>query len=88
MRKNGVTLGIMPDFNGNEKNGLRADIVTPGKAAADGGMKNGDIITAIDGATISNVYDYMSKMGQMKPGQIITVDILRDGIKMTLLIQL
>jgi aminopeptidase YwaD len=88
MRRNGVTLGIMPDFNGNEKTGLRADIVTPGKPAASGGMKNGDIITAINGETISNVYDYMSKLGKLKTGQKITVEILRDGNKMTLLIQL
>ena len=33
-RKKGVTLGIMPDFAGNVKNGLRADLVTPGKPAA------------------------------------------------------
>ena len=51
-------------------------------------MKNGDIITSINDETISNIYDYMTKMGQMKAGQIITVEILRDGNKMTLLIQL
>ncbi|MCX6335010.1 MAG: M20/M25/M40 family metallo-hydrolase [Bacteroidia bacterium] len=88
MRKNGVTLGIMPDFNGNEKSGLRADIVTPGKPAALAGMKNGDIITLINGEIISNIYDYMTKMGQMKAGQIITLEILRDGKKMTLNVQL
>ncbi|MBI5008706.1 MAG: M20/M25/M40 family metallo-hydrolase, partial [Bacteroidia bacterium] len=40
-RRKGVTLGIMPDFAGNIKNGLRADFVTPGKPAALGGMKKG-----------------------------------------------
>jgi|WetSurMetagenome_2_1015567.scaffolds.fasta_scaffold00001_96 aminopeptidase YwaD len=88
MRRKSVTLGIMPDFNGNEKNGLRADIVTPGKPGALGGMKNGDIITAINGKAISNIYDYMSRMGQLKTGQTITVEIMRDGNKMTLIIQL
>ncbi len=39
----------MPDFAGNVKNGLRADFVTPGKPAALGGMKKGDIITSING---------------------------------------
>lgn len=88
MRGKGASLGIMPDFNGIEKNGLRADMVTPGKPAANGGMKNGDIITSINGKTITNIYDYMSKMGELKAGQIITVEIVRDGNKMTLLIQL
>jgi len=88
MRRNGVTLGIMPDFNGVEKNGLRADIVTPGKPAANGGMKNGDIITSINGKVINNIYDYMSKMGELKAGEVITVEIIRGGNTMTLLIQL
>ncbi|HNY15292.1 MAG TPA: M20/M25/M40 family metallo-hydrolase, partial [Bacteroidales bacterium] len=88
MRKNGVTLGIMPDFNGNEKSGLRADIVTPGKPAALGGMIKGDIITAINGSTIRNIYDYMEKMGEMKSGEKITVEIIRNGDKMSILIQL
>jgi hypothetical protein len=88
MRRKSVTLGIMPDFNGNEKSGLRADIVTPGKPAARGGMKNGDIITSINGKTISNIYDYMSRMGQLKNSQTITVEVLRDGNKMVLIIQL
>lgn len=88
MRRQGVTLGIMPDFAGNVKNGLRADFVTPGKPAALGGMKNGDIITAINGKTINNIQDYMFRMGQLKHGQTINVEILRNGKKEVLLIQL
>jgi len=88
MRGKGATLGIMPDFNGIEKNGLRADIVTPGKPAANGGMKNGDIITAINGKAINNIYDYMAKMGELKAGEVITVEIIRNGNNMTLLLQL
>jgi hypothetical protein len=88
MRRKGVTLGIMPDFAGNVKNGLRADFVTPGKPAALGGMKKGDIITSINGKTVNNIQDYMFRMSQLKHGQTISVEILRDGNKMVLLIQL
>lgn len=88
MRRQGVTLGIMPDFAGNIKNGLRADLVTPGKPAAIGGMKKGDIITAINGKTVSNIQDYMYRMGQLKPGETISVEVLRNGKKEVLLIQL
>jgi aminopeptidase YwaD len=88
MRRRGVTLGIMPDFAGNVKNGLRADFVTPGKPAALGGMKKGDIITSINGKIISNIQDYMFRMGQLKHGQTITVEVLRNGEKEVLLIQL
>jgi hypothetical protein len=88
MRRRGVTLGIMPDFAGNVKNGLRADFVTPGKPAALGGMKKGDIIISINGKTINNIQDYMFRMGQLKHGQTINVEVIRDGKKEVLLIQL
>lgn len=87
-RKKGVTLGIMPDFAGVIKNGLRADFVTPGKPAAIGGMQKGDIITGINGKTINNIQDYMFRMGQLKHGQTISVEILRGDKKVVLLIQL
>jgi len=88
MRRKGVTLGIMPDFAGNVKNGLRADFVTPGKPAGLGGMIKGDIITAINGKSVNNIQDYMFRMGQLKHGQTINVEVLRDEKKLILLIQL
>ncbi len=88
MRRGGVTLGIMPDFAGNVRNGLRADFVTPGKPAALGGMKKGDIITSINGKTVNNIEDYMFRMNQVKHGDIISVEVLRNNKKEVLLIQL
>jgi len=88
VRRKGATLGIMPDFAGIVKNGLRADEVDPGRPAAIGGMKKGDIITSINGKTINNVYDYMFRMAQFRHGQSIVVEVLRDGTKISLLIQL
>ncbi|MCU0472141.1 MAG: M28 family peptidase [Bacteroidales bacterium] len=88
MRRKGVTLGIMPDFAGNVKNGLRADFVTPSGPAALGGMKKGDIIISINNKTVNNVYDYMSRLAQLKRGQTISVEVLRNGQKVVLLIQL
>jgi len=87
-RRKGVTLGIMPDFAGVIKNGLRADFITPGKPAALGGMKKGDIITAINGKSVNNIQDYMSRMGQLKHGQTISVEVIRNEKKAVLLIQL
>ena len=87
-RRRGVTLGIMPDFAGNVKNGLRADFVTPGKPAAIGGMVKGDVIVAIDNKPVSNIEDYMFRLSQLKPGQMVTVEVMRDGKRELLLIQL
>ncbi|MGE5420171.1 MAG: M20/M25/M40 family metallo-hydrolase [Chloroflexota bacterium] len=87
-RMKGVTLGIMPDFAGVVKNGLRADFITPGKPAALGGMKKGDIIISIEGKPVNNIQDYMFRMQQVKKGQTITVEVLRNEKKVGLLIQL
>ncbi len=83
-----VTLGIMPDFVSSENNGLRVDFVTVGKPAHGGGMIKGDIITAIDGMLVSNIYDYMARLGKLMAGQTITVEVLRNEKKELLLIQL
>ena len=87
-RRKGVALGIMPDFAGVIKNGLRADFVTPGKPAALGGMQKGDIIKVINGKTVNNIQDYMFRMGQLKHGQTISVEVLRNDKTVVLLIQL
>jgi S1-C subfamily serine protease len=62
--------------------------VSKGKAAERGGIRNGDIITAIDGLAVKNIYDYMYRLGKLSRNQIISVEILRGGKKEVLLIQL
>ncbi|MCB2195249.1 MAG: M20/M25/M40 family metallo-hydrolase [Bacteroidetes bacterium] len=83
-----VTLGIMPDFSGVEKKGLRADIVVKGKPAYKAGMQDGDIITAIDGNPVGDVYEYMERLAKLKPGQIITVEVIRKNETKVLIVQL
>ncbi|MCA1741416.1 MAG: M20/M25/M40 family metallo-hydrolase, partial [Bacteroidales bacterium] len=87
-RRRGVTFGIMPDFAGNVKNGLRADFVTPGKPAALGGMEKGDIIVAIEDKPVNNIEDYMYRLSQLKPGQTVTVEVIRGEKRELLIIQL
>lgn len=83
-----VTFGIMPDFAGLEKRGLRIDAVTKGKPADKAGMKKGDIITAIDGKKVGGIHDYMSRLQTMEVGQLVSVDIIREEKQTVLIIQL
>jgi predicted metalloprotease with PDZ domain len=83
-----VTLGIIPDFAGQEKRGLRVDGVRKGGPAEKGGMKKGDIIIALEGKPVKNIYDYMGRLSKLHKGQVITVDVLRNGEKKVLLINL
>jgi S1-C subfamily serine protease len=51
-------------------------------------MKKGDRITSLDGMEVTNIYDYMARLKKLKPGQRITVDIVRDGQKQVLIVAL
>ncbi|WP_319481036.1 M28 family peptidase [uncultured Draconibacterium sp.] len=83
-----VTLGVMPDFAGVEKRGMRVDAISKGKPAYAAGMKKGDIIVAIDGKKVSNIYEYMDRLQKLEAGATISVDILRDEKPTVLIVQL
>jgi hypothetical protein len=83
-----VTFGVMPDFAGLEKRGLRIDAVTTGKPAHKAGMIKGDIITAIEGKKVGGIHDYMSRLQSLEPGQTVSVDIIRDEKPTVLIVQL
>jgi len=83
-----VKLGIMPDFTATENDGLGVGGVTAGGPASKAGMLKGDKIVAINGMAITNIYDYMNRLKKLKPGETISVDIMRDGNKKVLVVVL
>ncbi len=87
-RRYKVTLGIMPDFAGSEKKGLRVDGVTKDGPANKGGMLKGDIIISVHGMKVENIYDYMARLNKLKSGMTVNVEVLRNGKVEILIIQL
>ena len=84
-----VTLGIIPDVSGAETaGGMKVEGTRKDGPAATAGMIKGDIITAINGLPVGNIYDYMSRLGKLKPGETVNVEVLREGKKVVLIIQL
>ncbi len=83
-----VTLGIMPDVSSSDVKGLRADAVIEGRPAFKAGMKKGDIIIAMDGKPVNDIYEYMSRLQEFKVGQRITVEVLRGTEKVLLIVEL
>jgi len=51
-------------------------------------MKKGDIITAINGLAVHNIYDYMYRLSKLSAGETVSVEIMRKDTKEVLLIQL
>ena len=83
-----VTFGIIPAY-GSQKVGLEIDGLSKKDGpAAKAGMKKGDIITAINGKDVRNIYDYMARLTDLKPGQKVKVTINRDDGEKELILEL
>ena len=78
----------MPDYAGLETRGMRVDGVTKDKPAYKAGMLKGDIITAIEGKKVTNIYDYMSRLQTLEAGERVSVDIIRGDKETVLIVQL
>ena len=68
--------------------GAQVTSVVSGSPADKGGMKAGDVVTAINGTTISNSDDLTGAVSAHKPGDAITVTVNRNGSSKTLKITL
>jgi putative serine protease PepD len=68
--------------------GAQVTSVVSGSPADKGGLKAGDVITAIDGNAITSADDLTSQVAAHKPSDSITVTVTRNGsskdIKLTL----
>jgi hypothetical protein len=82
-----VTLGIIPDMVSGDNNGLRVDGTRKGGPAEKAGILKGDVIISLDGQPVTNIYDYMTRLGKIKPGQVAGVEIIREGKKEVLIVQ-
>jgi aminopeptidase YwaD len=78
----------MPDFTATVEGGLGVGGVKKDGPAFKGGILKGDVITAIDGLKINDIYDYMNRLKKLQPGQVISVDVLRNNETIVLIIQL
>lgn len=73
-----VRLGIMPDYS-SEDNGVKVGSAFPDTPAARAGIKDGDVIVQIGQTPIATMEDYMSAMNKHKPGDTVTIGVMRNG---------
>ena len=80
----GVTLGVMPDYSDEAKDGMKLTGVREGGPAAKAGLKGGDSIIRIGGKPVATIYDYMESLKGYKPGDKVEVVVRRDGKELKL----
>ena len=82
-----VTFGIIPSY-GSQAEGMEIDGVRKDGPADGAGMLKGDIIIAIEGKTVKDIYDYMYRLGELKKGQSVNVTVRRGEEELELTVQL
>jgi putative serine protease PepD len=58
--------------------------VTSGSPAADAGLKAGDVVTALDGTSISDAEELTAAVVSKQPGDTVKITVQRDGSTKTL----
>lgn len=74
-----VSLGISPDINDGDDEGVTIATVAPGKSASVAGLIKNDVITQIGDYPVKNIQDYMDALTKFNHGAKTTVKIKRGG---------
>jgi serine protease Do len=91
--KLGVTIQqITPDLAKglglNDQHGALVSDVESGSAAASGGVQRGDVITALNGASIKDSNVLRNEIAELQPGSDVKLTVLRDGKERELTVKL
>ncbi|MCZ6777027.1 MAG: M20/M25/M40 family metallo-hydrolase [Ignavibacteria bacterium] len=73
-----VTLGIIPDYGGSSE-GMKIGGIRPQGPAEKAGLQAGDVIVRMAGSKVLNIYDYMGILGELKHGDEVEVEVMREG---------
>ncbi len=61
------------------KEGIKVTYVTPGSPADDADLKEGDLLTKLNGKKIADRDDFLTRIWQRKPGDKVKIVAVRDG---------
>jgi len=80
----GVTADMAESLGLPNASGAIVSSVEPGSAAALAGLKQGDVITAVDGESVANSNALRNRIAGTLPGTSVTLDVMRDGRSRTM----
>ena len=66
-------------FDLKKAEGALVTQVEPGSPGAKAGLKNGDVITGLDGHTVNDAGELQVQVGQKRPGTQIKLQVIREG---------
>ena len=75
---------IAKDLKLSSMNGVYIREVVKGSAAEKGGIKEGDVLTAIDGTPLKSATEVQAKVNSYRPGDKAVVTVVRGGESMDL----
>nr|BCX00648.1 MAG: hypothetical protein KatS3mg041_0694 [Bacteroidota bacterium] len=83
-----VSLGVLPDYGYSGGDGLRITGVSEGRPAARAGLRAGDLIVRIGAYPVRDIYDYMQALSRLRPGDRVEIELIRQGQRLRLEVQL
>ena len=74
-----VSSDLSDYYDLEEAKGTYIESVRPNSPADKAGLKDGDIVVAVDGIEIADKDSFRARIAQTLPGKIVNLDILRNG---------
>jgi serine protease Do len=80
----GLSTELAASLGAGDAHGALVSDIEPGGPAARAGLKQGDVVTAIDGAPVHDANVLRNRIAAAAPGTTVTLDVLREGRRETL----
>ncbi len=74
-----LTPSLADSFGIKRTGGALVTDVQPASPAAKAGIRSGDVVTAINGSPIDSASRLSLTVGEISPGTLVSLDVLRDG---------
>jgi serine protease Do len=76
---NTITPALAEAFNLKDNKGALVAATVPDSPAAKAGLKDGDVITAVNGQAVTDPNNLKNQVSAFAPGTKLNLDVLRDG---------